>query len=40
MIRSNFAITRLIVIPFSALFMLYLLVVGGGAVAMAGWDRT
>lgn len=30
MIRSNFAITRLIVIPFSALFMLYLLVVGGG----------
>ena len=30
MIRSRFAITRLIVIPFGALFLLYLLVVGGG----------
>ncbi len=30
MVRSRFAITRLIVIPFGALFLLYLLVVGGG----------
>ena len=30
MIRSNFAITRLIVLPFTALLLLYLVVVGGG----------
>lgn len=30
MIRSNFAITRLIVLPYSALLLLYLIVVGGG----------
>lgn len=30
MIRSNFAITRLLVLPFGALLLLYLLVVGGG----------
>lgn len=32
MIRSNFAITRLLVLPFGALLALYLLVVGGGGV--------
>ncbi len=30
MIRSNFAITRLIVLPYGVLLLLYLLVVGGG----------
>lgn len=32
MIRSNFAITRLIVLPYGSLLSLYLLVVGGGGV--------
>ncbi len=40
MIRSNFAITRLIVIPFGALFMLYLLVVGGGGLWLYSQARS
>lgn len=32
MIRSNFAVTRLIVLPYSVLLLLYLIVVGGGGV--------
>ncbi len=40
MIRSNFAITRLIVIPFGALFTLYLLVVGGGGLWLYSQARS
>ena len=31
MIRSEFAITRLVVLPYTALLVLYFILVGGGA---------
>lgn len=40
MIRSNFAIARLIILPYSALLVLHLMVVGGGGVWLYFQERT